>query len=109
MTNIVIEIQKSFEDIKNTDETWFEFWSARELMKHLWYKDWRKFEWVIEKAKESCKNSWYKLQDHFVGGDKMINLWKWWQRVVEDYLLTRYACYLIAQNGDSRKQEISLA
>lgn len=109
MTNIMIEIQKSFEDIKNTDETWFEFWSARELMKHLWYKDWRKFEWVIEKAKESCKNSWHKLQDHFVGGDKMINLWKWWQRVVEDYLLTRYACYLIAQNGDSRKQEISLA
>ncbi len=109
MSDLTKEIQKSFECIKITDKNWFEFWSARELMIHLWYKDWRKFEWVIEKAKESCKNSWLKLQDHFVGGDKMINLWKWWQRVIEDYLLTRYACYLVAQNWDSRKQEISLA
>ena len=109
MIDLIKINQKSFEDIKITDETWFEFWSARDLMKVLWYKEWRKFEWVIEKAKKSCENSWQKPENHFVGGDKMINLWKWWKRNINDYLLTRYACYLIAQNWDSRKSEISFA
>jgi hypothetical protein len=59
-------------------------------MKALWYLDWRKFEWVIEKAKESCKNSWNKLQDHFVGADKMINLGKWWQREIKALLRISY-------------------
>ena len=109
MADLTNKVQKTFEDIKISDETWFEFWSARDLMNILWYKEWRKFEWVIEKAKDSCKNSFQIVTDHFVGGDKMINLWKWGQRNVEDYLLTRYACYLIAQNGDSRKPEIAFA
>ncbi len=109
MLDLTTQVQKSFEDIKITDETWFEFWSARDLMINLWYKDWRKFEWVIEKARESCKNSFAKVIDHFVRGDKMIILWKWWQRKIEDFLLSRYACYLIAQNWDPRKKEISLA
>lgn len=109
MNDLISTVQQSFEDIKITDETWFEFWSARDLMSVLWYKEWRKFEWVIEKAKESCKNAWQMPQDHFVGGDKMVTLWSWSQRNVIDYLLTRYACYLIAQNGDSRKPEIAFA
>lgn len=106
LSNIV---QKSFEDIKMTDETGFEFWSARTLMSALGYKEWRKFSGVIEKAKIACKNSNQKPENHFVGGDKMVGLWSGSQRNIEDYFLTRYACYLIAQNGDSRKIEISLA
>ena len=109
MEDLSLQVQKYFEDIKITDETGFEFWSARELMKTLGYKEWRKFEWVIQKAQESCKNSSQKPQDHFVPSDKMIPLWKWGTRKIEDYLLTRYACYLIAQNGDARKTEIALA
>ncbi len=109
MIDLIKIVQKSFENIKITDETWFEFWSARDLMNVLWYKEWRKFEWVVEKAKDSCKNSWQKPEDHFVGGDKMINLWKWWKRNINDYLLTRYACYLITQNWDPRKPEIAFA
>ncbi len=80
MTDIIKIVQQSFENIKITDETWFEFWSARDLMKTLGYLKWQKFIWVIEKAKDACKNSWKKPEDHFVGGDKMINLWKWWKR-----------------------------
>lgn len=86
--NIIEIVQKSFEDIKITDETWFEFWSARDLMGVLWYKEWRKFEWVIEKAKYSCKNSLQKPEDHFVRGDKMINLWKWWKRNIDEELVS---------------------
>ena len=106
--NDIMIVQKMFEEIKMLD--WdFEFWSARELIKVLWYVDWRKFLWVIEKAKIACKNSWQDINDHFVGGDKLVNIWSWTQRAIDDYLLTRYACYLIAQNWDSRKQEISFA
>lgn len=107
--NLVEKVQKTFEEIKMIDETWFEFWSARDLQKALWYKEWRKFSLVIEKAKISCENSWIDFNIHFVGGDKMVSLWLWSQRKVDDYFLTRYACYLIAQNWDSRKLEISLA
>lgn len=107
--NIIEIVQKSFEDIKITDETWFEFWSARDLMKWLGYKEWRKFEWVIEKAEIACKNSWTNAKNHFVSSDKMVELGSWSKRNIKDYFLTRYACYLIAQNWDSRKIEISLA
>lgn len=107
--NLVEKVQKTFEEIKMIDETWFEFWSARDLQKVLWYKEWRKFSLVIEKAKISCENSWIDFNIHFVGGYKMVKLWLWSQRKVDDYFLTRYACYLIAQNWDSRKVEISLA
>jgi len=110
MQQDIIEIvQKSFEDIKITDETWFEFWSARDLMKWLGYKEWRKFEWVIEKAEIACKNSWTNTKNHFVSSDKMVELGSWSKRNIKDYFLTRYACYLIAQNWDTRKTEIAFA
>jgi len=98
-----------FESIKHVDEDGNEYWYARELQKVLEYTEWRKFVGVIKNAINSCKTSNYVASDHFVGTDKMINLGKGGQRKVPDYKLSRYACYLIAQNGDSRKKVIALA
>ena len=98
-----------FENIKHVDEDGNEYWYARELQKVLEYTEWRKFVGVMKKAINSCKTSNYVVSDHFVGADKMINLGKGGQRKVSDYKLSRYACYLIAQNGDSRKKVIALA
>ena len=98
-----------FESIKHVDDDGNEYWYARELQKVLEYTEWRKFVGVIKKAIKSCKASNYVTSDHFVGADKMINLGKGGQRKVSDYKLSRYACYLIAQNGDSRKKVIALA
>ena len=98
-----------FESIKHVDEDGNEYWYARELQKVLEYTEWRKFVGVIKKTINSCKASNYVASDHFVGTDKMINLGKGGQRKVPDFKLSRYACYLIAQNGDSRKKVIALA
>ncbi len=100
---------KTFESIKHIDEEGTEFWYARELQNVLDYKEWRKFEGVIEKAKEACKNTGINVIDHFVGTDKNIKMPKLAEKIVLDYKLTRYACYLIAQNGDSRKKVIANA
>ena len=100
---------KTFEDIKHIDENGVEFWYARELQIVLSYKEWRKFENVINKAKESCKNSGITVSDHFVDVDKMVQIGSGAKRKQKDYKLTRYACYLIAQNGDTRKKVIALA
>ena len=100
---------KTFEDIKHIDENGIEFWYARELQSVLNYKEWRKFENVINKAKESCKNSDISVFDHFVDVDKMVQIGSGAERKQKDYKLTRYACYLIAQNGDTRKKVIALA
>ena len=97
-----------FESIKHVDDEGNEYWYARELQKVLEYTEWRKFVGVIKKAINSCKTSNYVASDHCVGADKMINLGKGGQREVPDYKLSRYACYLIAQNGDSRKKVIAL-
>ena len=86
-----------------------ECWSARSICPLLGYADWRNFVKAIEKAKESCINAGEQESDHFVGVNKMINLPKGATRSIEDILLTRYACYLIAQNGDPRKPEIAFA
>jgi DNA-damage-inducible protein D len=107
MTDLIKIVQQSFENIKISDETWFEFWSARDLMNVLGYSKWQKFEWVIEKAKISCKNSWQEIDKHFL--PEPVKTSKVWWRPKENYFFTRYACYLIAQNGDSRKTEISFA
>ena len=100
---------KSFEDIKHMDENEVEFWYARELQSVLDYKEWRKFEGIIKKAEISCKNSGINSFDHFVGIDKMVQIGSGAERKQQDYKLSRYACYLIAQNGDSRKKVIALA
>ena len=103
------DMNQSFEDIRHTDENGVEYWYARELQVVLDYKEWRKFENVINKAKESCKNSDVSGFEHFVGADKLSKRANNAEVAIKDYKLTRYACYLIAQNGDSRKKVIALA
>ncbi len=100
---------KSFENIKHIDENGIEFWYARELQRVLDYKEWRKFEGVIQKAIKACENSEISGLEHFVGVDKTIKMPKGAEKTISDYKLTRYACYLIAQNGDIRKKVIALA
>ena len=86
-----------------------ECWSARSICPLLGYTDWRNFMKAIEKAKDSCISAGERELDHFVGVNKMVSLGSGSQRSIEDILLTRYACYLIAQNGDPRKPEIAFA
>ena len=100
---------KSFEDIKHIDENGIEFWYARELMSILQYSNWQNFEKIIDKAKISCKNSGISVFEHFTDVNKTIKMPKGAEKTIIDYELTRYACYLIAQNGDSRKKVIALA
>ena len=100
--------EKMFEDIKHIDEEANEYWSARELQRVLEYKRWDKFCKVIENAKITCEKSKYTVSNHFSQVGKMINLGKGGKRKVKDYKLSRYACYLIVQNGDSKKKAIAL-
>lgn len=86
-----------------------ECWSARELQKLLGYSKWENFEKVIQKAKDSCRNAGENESDHFPGIRKMVSIGSETERSIEDIALTRYACYLVAQNGDSKKPEISFA
>lgn len=107
--DLVNKTEKDFESIKHMEENGTEFWYARELMTMLEYSKWGNFIKVIDKAKESCKNSNMNVLDHFADVGKMIIVAKGAERKIEDYKLTRYACYLIAQNGDTRKNTIALA
>lgn len=104
MSNIV----SPFEAIKHSDEQG-EYWLARELQLELGYKNWREFNDSIERAMIACKNSSQAASDHFVHAPKMIKAGKGATRDVDDYRLTRYACYLIGMNGDPRKEAISKA
>jgi len=100
---------KTFEDINHIDENGVEFWYARELMPILQYSNWQNFEKIIDKAKISCENSDFNALDHFIDVSKMVQIGSGAERKQQDYKLSRYACYLIAQNGDSRKKVIATA
>src|SRR5262249_14133429 len=99
----------SFESLKKLNDHGIEYWSARDLQPCLGYSQWRYFENVIKKAIESCKHSWNDPAHHFAGARKQIEFGKGATQMVEDYHLSRFACYLIAQNGDPRKLEIAQA
>lgn len=100
---------KTFEEIKRIDENNVEFWYARELMPVLEYSKWQNFEKIIDKAKMSCENSDIRVSEQFTDVSKMSKRANNAGIEIKDYKLTRYACYLIAQNGDSRKKVIALA
>ncbi|MDB4901645.1 MAG: damage-inducible protein [Mucilaginibacter sp.] len=105
------EIKQLFERFESaaSEIEGIECWSAREMQILLGYSKWENFEKVIEKAKESCKNAGENIADHFPDIRKMIQAGKGAQQMIDDIALTRYACYLVAQNGDSRKSEIAFA
>ena len=108
MANLKAPEYQRFEDIKHTTETGSEFWYARELAPVLEYTEWRNFSKVVDKGMLACKNSGFAIADHFVEVNKMVALGSGSQRNIKDYMLSRYACYLIMQNGDPRKEVIAI-
>ncbi|HSW69280.1 MAG TPA: DNA damage-inducible protein D [Gammaproteobacteria bacterium] len=105
---LIGQLHNTFESVAHREED-VEYWYARDLQTLLGYNEWRNFLQAINKAKQACSNSGHPIQDHFVDVNKMVSLGSGSQRKVDDVKLTRYACYLIAQNGDPRKAEIAFA
>jgi DNA-damage-inducible protein D len=105
---LITQLHKSFEDYIHNEDG-LEFWYARDIQTLLDYSQWRNFELVIQKAKTACINAGNTIEDHFADVSKMVDIGSGTQREINDLTLTRYACYLIAQNGDPRKAEIAFA
>lgn len=101
-------LKSPFEKIKRMSEDGFEFWSARDLSKLLEYSEYGKFLNPINKAKESCKSSGYDVEDHFAQVSEMVEIGSGAEREVEDYRLSRFACYLIVQNADPTKKNVAM-
>lgn len=108
MNNIDMYKEKTFDDIKHIDEFGNEYWEAREMMHVLGYAKWENFKKVIDKAKISCKVSGNRLEDCFADVGKPITSGKGKIEFIEDYKLSRYACYLVVQNADPRKKAVAL-
>ncbi len=104
----ILKLNRTFEDAVY-EQDGIEYWLARELQLLLGYAEWRNFLNAIEKAKESCKTTGETVLDHFVGINKTIEMPKGATKDIDDIMLTRYACYLIAQNGDPKKEQIAFA
>ncbi len=109
--DFIVQMQSQFDELAkpHPDEPSVEFWFARELQEPLGYARWENFLTAIERAIESCRTTGYEPDHHFRGVTKMVPLGSGATRAVEDFMLTRYACYLIAQNGDPRKEPIAFA
>ena len=108
MNEIKEYTEKLFEDIKHIDENGNEYWLARELQQVLEYKKWQKFVNVIENAKLACEQSKFIIDDHFTQVGRMVDIGSKTSRNIVDYKLSRYACYLIVQNADSKKEVVAL-
>ncbi len=106
--NQINALNSSFEACAHKDED-VEFWYARDLQQLLLYTEWRNFQKVLNKAKAACENSSQQISDHFVDFNKMVEIGSGAEKKVEDIKLTRYACYLIAQNGDPQKTSVAFA
>ena len=100
--------EQTFESIKHINDAGQEYWTGRELQQVLEYTEWRNFAKALEKAKVSCESSGNLVADHFAGVNKMVPIGSGAQREIEDYELSRYACYLIVMNGDPRKEVIAV-
>lgn len=104
----IVKLNKSFEE-SAYEQDGVEYWLARELQELLGYSDWRNFLNAVDKARESCKTTGEAVLDHFVDVTKMVKIGSGAERKQDDIMLTRYACYLIAQNGDPKKEQIAFA
>lgn len=108
MSDVVKYSEQVFENIKHVNENGQEYWLARELQPVLEYKQWRRFEEAIDRAKIACENSGFDTEDHFADAGKMVTIGSGAERQLDDYMLSRYACYLIVMNGDPRKEVIAV-